>query len=121
MFETLAKKLINCLLLTIFLGFYASITLFTHSHIINGVTIVHSHPYSSGTSDKPINHQHSDKEFSIIQFLSSFTTTFVGVSLILSIILTLLYKIIFDTDGNHYLKSGGNCTYSLRAPPTNQL
>ncbi len=34
------------LLLTLFLTYQVSITLFTHVHIVNGVMIVHSHPSS---------------------------------------------------------------------------
>jgi ABC-type microcin C transport system permease subunit YejB len=114
---TLVKKFIGCLLLAIFIGFYASITIFTHSHILNGVTIVHSHPYSSGTSDKPLNHQHSEKGFALIQFLTSFTTAFIAVAFTLNIILSLLYQIIVNFNDNHFLDLSGNCTYSLRAPP----
>ena len=30
----------------LFISYMAGITLFTHSHVVNGVTIVHSHPLS---------------------------------------------------------------------------
>ena len=29
----------------LFISYMAGITLFTHSHVVNGVTIVHSHPF----------------------------------------------------------------------------
>lgn len=52
----LGKKMrisFSFVLLALFITFKASLVLFAHVHIINGVTIVHSHPYS----DK--NHNHS--------------------------------------------------------------
>jgi hypothetical protein len=32
----------------LFISYMAGITLFTHSHVVNGVTIVHSHPFKKG-------------------------------------------------------------------------
>lgn len=34
----------------LFISYMAGITLFTHSHVVNGVTIVHSHPFKKGPS-----------------------------------------------------------------------
>jgi len=113
----LVKRLFSCFLLTIFLGFYASITLFSHTHIINGVTIVHSHAYKTGKDGKPISHNHSEKEYSLIQLLSNITTTFATGFVVLGIILLLLYRIIVLNNDDNYLNLSGNCTYSLRAPP----
>jgi len=61
----------------IFVGYYLSITFFTHSHVVLGITIVHSHPYKSGTTNHPIKHQHTTDEFILIQLLSEFLTTLV--------------------------------------------
>ena len=33
----------------LFISYMAGITLFTHSHVVNGVTIVHSHPFKKGS------------------------------------------------------------------------
>jgi len=117
----LVKKFLVYWLLSLFLGFYASITLFSHSHIINGVTIVHSHPFNKGTGDKPINHQHSEKEYSLIQFLSHFSTTSAFVLIELSTLFCLLYKLFINPDENNQLKLRSKCNYSLRAPPADKL
>lgn len=49
-----------------------SITLFTHSHIINNIRYVHSHPFNIGDSPS---HQHSENELELLDqlFNSSFT------------------------------------------------
>lgn len=44
------------------------ITLFPHVHVIDGVVICHSHPYS-GTSDNP-GHSHSSAQLDTIAHLS---------------------------------------------------
>ena len=45
----------------LFISYMAGITLFTHSHVVNGVTIVHSHPFKK---DSP--HSHTTVEFQLI-------------------------------------------------------
>ncbi len=69
------KKILRFLLLLLFLGFYGSATLFPHSHIAGGVTIVHSHPYLPVKGKNPVNHQHTTNEYILIQLLSSFAAT----------------------------------------------
>jgi len=56
----------RCLLLFLFLGYYSSITFFTHSHIINGVTIVHSHPFNSDKKGDTSTSPHKGKELVVI-------------------------------------------------------
>lgn len=108
---------LSVVLLILFLGYYSSITFFTHTHIINGVTIVHSHPYKSGPKSGTSNSQHSDKELQIIQLLSDFFTTAVSLSFAVILLLALLYKIPINSKVDGYIGSGGYCTYLLRAPP----
>ncbi len=38
-------KIMRWFLPVLFISYMAGITLFTHSHVVNGVTIVHSHPF----------------------------------------------------------------------------
>lgn len=49
----------------LFMAYMGSISLFPHSHIIDGCKIVHSHPFSSG-------HSHEGKSAETILFLSFF-------------------------------------------------
>lgn len=52
-------------LLMLFLSYQASVVSFTHVHIINGVTIAHSHPFTS-------EHQHSGSQYFQLELLSHF-------------------------------------------------
>lgn len=60
---------IRIFFLALFLSYFADITFFTHSHIVNGVTIVHSH-YSCGKqssqNDAPEKHTHSGNALTLI-------------------------------------------------------
>lgn len=115
------RKLLSFGLLSVFLAYYASITLFSHSHIINGVTIVHSHPYSKSTDSKPFSHQHSEKGVALIQFLSHFSSLSVASLLSLGILLTLLYQILVPARAEDPLIPPVHCIRSLRAPPVSSL
>lgn len=61
-------------LLAIFLSYYASITFFMHAHIINGVTVVHSHPYKTNSDGIP-DHEHKASEIQLISHLSQFAAS----------------------------------------------
>lgn len=37
--------------LAVFLSYYAGISLFAHTHIVNGAVIVHSHPFAKSSHD----------------------------------------------------------------------
>ncbi|MDR2232873.1 MAG: hypothetical protein LBE56_07095 [Tannerella sp.] len=45
------KKTLSFLLITLFLSYYAGTTFFSHSHVINGATIIHSHPHAESHHD----------------------------------------------------------------------
>ena len=110
-------KSFNCLLLFLFLGYYSSITFFTHSHIINGVTIVHSHPFNSDKGGDSSNSPHNGKELVVIQLLSEFFTVVFVFSFALILFRALLYKIPFLSTKEGYAEPGGYCTSPLRGPP----
>ena len=68
---TMKKHLIHILKLflpLIFIAYLGGITLFTHSHVVNGVIIVHSHPFKG-------EHQHTEVELETIFFLSPFAAS----------------------------------------------
>ena len=50
----------------VFCSYYAGISMFSHTHISNGSSVVHSH--LGGTAD----HEHDDSQFAIIDLLSNF-------------------------------------------------
>lgn len=53
------------LLLTLFIAYYAMVAAFAHVHIVNGVMIVHSHPFSSP-------HEHSAGQAMVLHFMTTF-------------------------------------------------
>ncbi|MCD8261023.1 MAG: hypothetical protein LUD15_05635 [Bacteroides sp.] len=53
-------------LAALFVSYVAFVSLFTHSHVVNGVAIVHSHPF-----DKDGEHHHTEAEFQLIHSLSN--------------------------------------------------
>jgi hypothetical protein len=73
------------LLLTLFLTYQVSITLFTHVHIVNGVMIVHSHP-SSGK-----HHTHTTGQVISIAHLSTIHTLEAEVQAEMTVFRPLLY------------------------------
>ncbi len=54
------------LLLVLFLSFQTGISLFAHTHIVNGIHLVHSHPSSDA------NHHHTSAQAYTIAFVSTF-------------------------------------------------
>jgi len=80
------NKLPGYFLLIIFCGYFASFTFFPHNHIVDGITIIHSHPYKSHSGNVPVNHNHSKNGFLLIQFISNFIAiapiVFIGVVII---------------------------------------
>jgi len=69
------NKVIHLFLLALFLSYYESITFFSHYHVVNGVTIVHSHFFRGDPdSNGQANHTHSSKELTLIVQLSHFIT-----------------------------------------------
>ena len=63
----MTKKLQILLILTLFisLGWQSfSETFYSHSHVINGKVVHHSHPYSKGKT-----HEHSEDELTLIAIL----------------------------------------------------
>lgn len=67
--KQLLHKIARYFLPVLFISYIGCISLFTHSHVVNGVTIVHSHPYKPGTE-----HGHTTAEFQLIHMLSSIET-----------------------------------------------
>ena len=53
-------------LMMIFCSYYAGISMFSHTHITNGSSVVHSH-LGGGAQ-----HDHSDSQYAVIDILSNF-------------------------------------------------
>lgn len=55
--------LAGVVMVMVFITYWCNITLFCHQHVINGIALVHSHPYKA-------QHQHSESQILTIHFLS---------------------------------------------------
>lgn len=82
------EMLLKTMLPIVFVSYFCCITFFTHSHVINGVTIVHSHPYKADTNGDT-SHEHSGTELQLINALSVF---YAAGAIIPFILLALLGK-----------------------------
>lgn len=106
--------------LGIFVLYALSINFFFHSHVINGVTIVHSHPYSANDDGEPI-HSHTVAELQLIHQLSSFSvTSTIILAIILGVFLTLTLTIPIQTKPN-YNSLSQKGIFRLRPPPLDAL
>ncbi|MDR0750363.1 MAG: hypothetical protein LBF62_12465 [Tannerellaceae bacterium] len=100
-------------MIVIFAFYYANICFFYHSHIINGVTIVHSHVHDDAHAQTGT---HSVTELALISALSAFqslqiTLCFIGLGLFF-----LLQAIIRPFAGDRIIHRTAT-RISLRAPP----
>ena len=66
-----AKKITAFFFAVIFVSYYASTTLFSHSHIISGATIAHSHIHTDSHHDSK-NGGHTEYEITLISQISHF-------------------------------------------------
>ena len=85
----LYRNIIKFFLPVLFISYMAGITLFTHSHVVNGVTIVHSHPFKKGSE-----HSHTTVEFQLIHFLNHVLVTDNGLTPLF--VLSCLFYVFFS-------------------------
>jgi hypothetical protein len=107
------KSIISLCLLALFISYLVSITFFVHTHIINGQTITHSHPYQ-GTPDNP-GHEHSAAQIQTIAQLSQLLTS--GVLTIAFACFLTGKKVLRNLSISCFWKNNWIFSYSLRAPP----
>jgi hypothetical protein len=112
-------KVSRYLLLLIFLGFFGSTTFFEHVHVVDGVSIVHSHPFKSGKNGVPL-HTHTVNGYVLIHFLTNYFTTAASF-VVLAVILSLPLSKIKSNYGCPCLFGGFNTGNSMRGPPVTAL
>ncbi|MDR0430015.1 MAG: hypothetical protein LBH58_06005 [Tannerellaceae bacterium] len=108
-----SKQIIARILFLVFALYYANICFFSHSHTINGATIIHSHIHGKAHAQTGA---HSNSELTLISVLSAFlslqaTLSFMGWGIFLTLRILILPflrdRMIPNTVG----------CISLRAPP----
>ncbi|MBP6610889.1 MAG: hypothetical protein KA206_07325 [Paludibacter sp.] len=110
--NTTPRESTAMLLLLLFVGFFVSISFFKHKHIVNGVLIVHSHPFSSSE-----NHSHGADGTNIIQLLSHFNAKSATLAT-LALKASFLLRIITTASSSINLNSAYNFRNFTRPPPT---
>ncbi|NCC10183.1 MAG: hypothetical protein EOM31_06695 [Bacteroidia bacterium] len=105
------KNVLKYFLPVLFVTYLASTTFFNHVHMIDGVTVVHSHPFN-----KHLKHTHSKVEFLSIYLLSHLITEGDAVTLWTLFVPLLLAVLLL---GLPVSKQADSCyaVVSLRAPP----
>lgn len=114
--KQLLHKIARYFLPVLFISYIGCISLFTHSHVVNGVTIVHSHPYKPGTE-----HEHTTAEFQLIHMLSSIETENPSMWAFVSVILFSYCSRLFFPSRHFCLISEKWGAHGLRAPPVSVL
>ena len=112
-FRKLLKKIKNImkwLLPLLFIAYWGGITLFTHSHVVNGVIISHSHPFKG-------EHEHSEVEVETIFFLSAFFSPSLTISYAAAPVFLFLMNVLSVLSTEHVKCRNSYKTISLRAPP----
>lgn len=96
-------------LAALFASYYATTALFAHVHVVNGVMLVHSHPFTKS-------HSHNDGQALALHFLSSFHSLEAGYTDIEIPNLYVLCSLVEMLDVSLVVSS---CTTGifLRAPP----
>jgi len=116
--RTTPYKLVRLLLLIMFIGHYGSISMFYHTHSVDGVVFCHSHFYWFDDSSTPIQlPQHTQDELKLIHDYNQYTWSAetripqIGIPIVKLIDVFLCPQLVANL--------GADVLYtSLRAPPS---
>ncbi|MDR0573943.1 MAG: hypothetical protein LBG96_07955 [Tannerella sp.] len=108
------KQITGCLLLLIFAAYYVNVMFFAHSHIIKGVTIVHSHFHNEAHTQTGT---HSTSEITLISALSVFQSLPVVPFFVALDCFVLVTAVIRSFSERENASDPAACI-SLRAPPS---
>lgn len=116
-----SKKIyLSYLLLSIYLVYFGTISLFVHSHVYNGVVYIHSHPYhkNSSTSELPIEaHHHTSSTFFTLNLVSTILCN--SAKIVNTLKVTLPTFRIYYIESVFFKKTDSIITqFNLRAPPS---
>ncbi|MFI3258612.1 MAG: hypothetical protein R3Y16_00785 [Rikenellaceae bacterium] len=107
-------------LLLIFVANYANITLFGHYHVVDGVTIVHSHFHTADHTNNEDNGGHSSNELTLIKILSNFVAVAQSSQIEIDRSVSDLH-VLFSVKSEPAIAGELYSLPLLRAPPTDSL
>lgn len=102
--------LIPLFLLTLFVAYQASITMFSHVHYVNGVMIVHSHPSDDNQ------HTHTEGQILTLALVSHWSGTEPDFVILGEVTLPVFHSLECDRMSRFVQDKYSHCI-SLRAPP----
>jgi hypothetical protein len=116
--HTKPYNFLKVILLVMFIGHYSSITLFYHTHTVDGVTYCHSHLYWLGKTSVPVQlPQHSEEQQKLIQDYNHITwNSDAEIPLVEKPLLKLIEVIL--TPATISISLAGMLFSPLRAPPS---
>ncbi|GHT80095.1 hypothetical protein FACS189467_1290 [Bacteroidia bacterium] len=104
------KYITGYLLAFVFAGYFSSVTCFSHTHVVNGRAVVHSHFHFGGTE-----HTHTENAIATI-FQISHVIVITPAPLVVANVLRTIVDTILVKEIT-LLKTGFTPFASLRAPP----
>jgi len=112
---TKIKKILSYLFVALFLGYYANTVFFSHSHVISGASIYHSHIHPNSHHDTQ-NGNHTEHCITLIAQISHFQYVDLSCNFVL---IPLQFPIHEEKSGKttHWVTSAYLEHISLRAPP----
>ena len=104
------RTLSAVILLLLFSCYYSGISMFSHVHIVNGSSVVHSH--LGGNAE----HEHSESQYAIIDILSHFQTEAALDHYVVGSPFVNSSELFFEYQGPSYVNEAYS-VYALRGPP----
>ena len=109
------RKIISLFFVELFASYYAGTTLFSHTHIIRGATIVHSHIHTHSHHDSKSGN-HTEQSITLIALSSHFEFADLSCNCVLKPSQSLLHK-EKTVETTHWFVSIHLENLTLRAPP----
>ncbi len=104
------------MVLCLFLGHYGNITLFYHTHTVDGITYTHSHFYGFGKTANPAATAHTGNQLQLIQELNQITwNSDIRIATVETPVFECLYE--FRSRDLQLISLQPRLFTSLRAPP----
>lgn len=113
LFQHIRSANLSIVLLLLFVEYVASVTMFMHSHIIDGVVVSHSHFYA-GSGEAP-GHTHSSQQAKVLLQLTFYVALAATSAMAVAKPVRRLISTLVETCYETLLRSVAHS--SLRAPP----
>jgi len=109
------NKILSFLFVALFTSYYAGTTFFTHSHVISGATVIHSHIHVESHHDTK-DGNHTEQSIAFISKISHFESIDFKCNFALNPLLFRFHENKF-VDTTHWVAPIYFENLSLRAPP----